>query len=79
MYELKNEIMTKEEVLRTFEDNKVEFVDDTGYIIIGFQPHTDNLIELTYEEVGNKIKITNIHLISWWRRIGGLNELKSTN
>lgn len=67
MYELKNEIMTKEEVLQMFKDNEIEFVDDTGYIIIGFQICTDNLIELSYEEIGNKIKITEVNLISWYK------------
>lgn len=76
MYELKNEIMTKEDVLRTFEDNKINFVDDTGYILIGFQPCTDNIIELSYEEIGNKIKIKDVNLMSWWRKVGNLNELK---
>ena len=76
MFELKGEILKKEEILQMFEDNNVGFVDDTGYIIIGFQPHTDNLIELTYEEVGNRIKITNINLISWWRNVGNLNDIR---
>lgn len=76
MYELKNEILKKEEILQMFEDNKVDFVDDTGYILIGFQPFTDNLIELSYEEIENKIKITNVHLISWWGKVGNLNDIK---
>lgn len=79
MFELKGEVLKKNEVLQIFEDNKVEFVDDTGYILIGFQPCTDNLIELSYEEIGNKIKITNVHLISWWGKVGNLNELKQAN
>lgn len=76
MYELKNEIMTKEEALRTFEDNKINFVDDTGYILIGFQPCTDNIIELSYEEIENKIRINDVNFMSWWRKVGNLNELK---
>lgn len=76
MYELKNEIATKEEILRTFEDNKINFVDDTGYILIGFQPCTDNIIELSYEDIGNKIKIKDVNFMSWWRKVGNLNELK---
>lgn len=76
MYELKNEIMTKEEILRTFEDNKIDFVEDIGHILIGFEPCYNNLIELSYEEIGNKIKIKDVNLMSWWRKVGNLNELK---
>lgn len=76
MYELKNEIMTKEEILRTFEDNKIDFIEDTGHILIGFEPCYNNLIELSYEEIGNKVKITDVNFMSWWRKVGNLNELK---
>ena len=77
MYELKNEIMTKEEVLQTFKDNEISFVEDTGYILIGFQMCTDNLIELHYKEVGKRVKITKVDILSWWKERS--NECKSAN
>lgn len=77
VYELLNETMTKQEIKQMFEDNVVDFVEDTGYIIIGFQMCTDNLIELHYKEVGNMVKITKVDILSWWKERS--NECKSAN
>ena len=77
MYELLNETMTKQEIKQMFEDNVIDFVEDAGYIIIGFQMCTDNLIELHYKEVGKMVKITKVDILSWWKERA--NECKSAN